>query len=298
MPRNGAGTYELVDNGWNPAVDGNSATPDDWQELIDDVAAALTQSLSSDGQTPMEGDLQMGNNQLSDLGEATGSGQALEYTQLFDQGQETAIASAATTDIAAINSNFVRITGTTTITDLGASPKGPRFVRFTDELTLTNDDTTLSLPGGEDIVTAENDRAIFVPKSGGWNCVLYQRAAAAVSPSGQWTPTATAGANVTSCTGFVSNYARVGDMVTFSGAFSATPVGNGSCVVTLSLPIASDFTDSTDAGGCFYSPGALVAGQGGAIAANVAGNVLTLQWVDTRGAILLNYGFSGTYIVR
>ncbi len=60
MARNGSGTYNLLTNSWNPATNGVSATAVDWQNLINDVASALTQSLSADGQTPMTGNLNAG----------------------------------------------------------------------------------------------------------------------------------------------------------------------------------------------------------------------------------------------
>lgn len=53
MSRNGSGTYNLPVNSWNPATNGTPATPSDWQALANDIAAALTQSISKDGQTPI-----------------------------------------------------------------------------------------------------------------------------------------------------------------------------------------------------------------------------------------------------
>ena len=67
MSRNGSGTYSLPVNSWNPATNGVSATPADWQSLIDDVEAALTQSVSKDGQTTMTGNLPMGGFKLTGL---------------------------------------------------------------------------------------------------------------------------------------------------------------------------------------------------------------------------------------
>lgn len=178
MSRNGSGTYNLVVNSWNPAVSGVSATPTDWQSLIDDVAAALTQSVSADGQTPITGNLNMGGNVLTSLGAGAATGQSLRWEQLFSQGTEADIASAATVNIGAQNTNFLRVTGTTTITSFGTSYNGPRFLRFADALTLTHNGTTLILPGAANITTAAGDQAIAVPignPGSGWR-VFYQRA--------------------------------------------------------------------------------------------------------------------------
>lgn len=179
MSRDGNGVYNLLVNSWNPAVDGNAATPADWQALIDDVAAAITQSVSSDGQTPMTGDLNMNGNKIEDIANGVAVTDAASVDQIYNQGVETNVVSAATTDIGSINSNFIRVSGTATITSLGTNYRGPRFVRFANVMTLTHNATTLILPGAVNITTAVGDTAIFTPKgnpSDGWNCVNYRYA--------------------------------------------------------------------------------------------------------------------------
>jgi hypothetical protein len=99
---------------------------------------------------------------------------------LFSQGVEADIASATTTDIGAQNTNFLRITGTTTIDSFGTNYNGPRFMRFADVLTLTHNATTLILPGGANITSAAGDQLVAYPKGNagvlnGWR-VFYQRA--------------------------------------------------------------------------------------------------------------------------
>jgi hypothetical protein len=91
------------------------------------------------------------------------------------------IASATTTDIGAATGEFVDVTGTTTITGLGTVAAGiVRTVRFTGALTLTHNATSLILPGGANITTAANDRAIFRSLgSGNWLCVAYIKASGA-----------------------------------------------------------------------------------------------------------------------
>lgn len=83
MARNGSGTYNLLTNSWNPATNGVSATAVDWQNLINDVASALTQSLSADGQTPITGNLNAGNNKITGLAAGTGAGQSIRWEQVF-----------------------------------------------------------------------------------------------------------------------------------------------------------------------------------------------------------------------
>jgi hypothetical protein len=103
--------------------------------------------------------------------------------QLRDgKGQSTplTLASATTTDIGGQNSQFVEISGTTTITSLGTNYTGVRYLRFTGVLTLTHNSTALNINGGVSIVTVAGDTAIAIPNTAlnGWN-VFYVRNSAA-----------------------------------------------------------------------------------------------------------------------
>ena len=178
MSRNGSGVYSLPVNSWNPAINGVSATASDWQNLANDIAAALTQSLSSDGQTPVTGNLPMTGNKLTGLGAGSATGDSLRWEQLFSQGTPQNLVSAATTDIGAQNSVFLNITGTTTITSFGTNYNGPRYLRFDGALTLTHNATTLILPGAGNITTAAGDSAIVVPSgspANGWRLIGFQK---------------------------------------------------------------------------------------------------------------------------
>lgn len=88
------------------------------------------------------------------------------------------VASATTTDIGAASSNYVSVTGTTTITGLGTIAAGAsRIVTFAGILTLTHNATSLILPGAANITTAAGDCAEFVSLgSGNWRCVDFERA--------------------------------------------------------------------------------------------------------------------------
>lgn len=71
MPRNGSGQYNPLTNTWNPPVTGVLATGADFQAQLNDISAAITQSVSKDGQTPMTANLPMGNNSI--IGIASGT---------------------------------------------------------------------------------------------------------------------------------------------------------------------------------------------------------------------------------
>lgn len=173
--RNGSGGYSLPSNSWNPALNGAPATAGDWQALINDVAAAIQQSISADGQTTITGNLQMGGNKLTNLAAGSAAGNSVRFEQLFGQGALTDIASASITDIGAPLTNFLRVTGTTGITSFGTNYNGPKFLIFAGAVTLTNS-ATLVLPSGGDITTAAGDSMIVIPLTAGWQVVAFQRA--------------------------------------------------------------------------------------------------------------------------
>ena len=182
MARNGSGTYSAPSNSWNPAVTGVTATVSDWQALLDDMVAALTQSVSKDGQTTMTNSLPMGGNKLTGLGAPTGTGQALRWEQMI-KGDD--IVSADSISIPTEGSCF-DVAGTTTITSIADTFIGKvAYLRFTDSLTITHSDS-LVLPGGEDITTQENDVAVFINIAAGiWQCVTYPPSSGSNS-NGNW----------------------------------------------------------------------------------------------------------------
>jgi hypothetical protein len=87
----------------------------------------------------------------------------------------TALASASTVDLGAADSDYVEISGTTTITSLGSTTaRNHVWVRFQGALTLTHNSTSLILPTGSNITTAAGDVAEFVRLSGSnWQCLGY-----------------------------------------------------------------------------------------------------------------------------
>jgi hypothetical protein len=127
------------------------------------------------------------------------SGTVTMTGKAINQAQGADIASATTTDIGAATGNYVKVTGTTTITGLGTVQAGTqRIVEFTGALTLTHNATSLILPGAANITTAAGDVAGFVSEgSGNWRCAFYQRASGAPVGAANLAPiTQSLGANV------------------------------------------------------------------------------------------------------
>jgi len=80
MSRNGSGTYTLPAG--NPVVTGTTISTTWANNTLNDLAAAMTDSVAADGQTPMTGDLDLNSNKIVNLAPAAFAGDAVEYTQL------------------------------------------------------------------------------------------------------------------------------------------------------------------------------------------------------------------------
>lgn len=96
----------------------------------------------------------------------------------IEEAKSNDIASASSIDLSATTGNYVDITGTTTITEMGTVQAGAvRILQFDDALTLTHNATSLILPTGANITTASGDVATFVSEgSGNWRCISYEKA--------------------------------------------------------------------------------------------------------------------------
>lgn len=92
--------------------------------------------------------------------------------------QASDVASASTANIGAALGNYMRITGSTTITAFDTVQAGTeREVTFTGALTLTHNSISLVLPGAANITTAAGDNARFRSLgSGNWRCMEYNKA--------------------------------------------------------------------------------------------------------------------------
>lgn len=108
---------------------------------------------------------------------ATPVWRVLVYTPATDTvigAAEVTVASATTTDIGAVNSQQVAVSGTTTITSFGTKANRTRTVRFTGALTLTHNATSLILLGGANRTTAAGDVGIYQSdSSGNWREVAF-----------------------------------------------------------------------------------------------------------------------------
>jgi hypothetical protein len=123
MSRNGSGTYSLPAG--NPVVTGTTISSTWANNTMNDIAAALTDSVAADGQTPMTGNLDANNNKIVNLADPTLVQDAAtknysDTTYLAKAANLSDVANATTsrTNISAAksgaNSDITSLTGLTT----------------------------------------------------------------------------------------------------------------------------------------------------------------------------------------
>jgi len=79
MSRNGSGVYSLPAG--NPVVTQTTISSSWANNTMTDLAAALTDSVAADGQTPMTGNLDLNTHKVVNLVAGSATGEAVEYTQ-------------------------------------------------------------------------------------------------------------------------------------------------------------------------------------------------------------------------
>ena len=183
MPRNSTGVYSLP-TGYL-AVSGQTAKASQHNPPLEDIATALTQSVASDGRTPMTGALTLSGDPTLALHAAP-----KQYVDALTSSPWTDLASAATTDLSTVTGENIRVTGTVTITSLGTAASGvTKLLRFAASLTITHNATSLICLGNANIITAAGDFAeVRSLGSGNWVMTRYER----FSGLGAWTTVASA----------------------------------------------------------------------------------------------------------
>jgi hypothetical protein len=108
----------------------------------------------------------------------TGSSTANGGLDALNANGEATVASAATTDLGALTSQKVSITGTATISSFGTAAAGTvRMGRFTGIALITHNATSLIIPGGRSVSTTAGDTFTAVSLgSGNWAIYNYTRA--------------------------------------------------------------------------------------------------------------------------
>jgi hypothetical protein len=112
MSRNGSGTYTLPAG--NPVVTGTTITSSWANSTMQNIADALTQSVASDGQTPMSGALNMATNKINNVGTPVATTDAT--TKAYVDAKTDGTASGSFTSLA----YSTTLTGGTGIVNLGS----------------------------------------------------------------------------------------------------------------------------------------------------------------------------------
>jgi len=232
MARNGSGTYVVYTPG-NPVVTGTTISSTAYNSTINDIATALTGSISADGQTPITANIPMNSHKLTGLAAPTVAGDALSYGGVVAGSIGAFTSSALGTQVIATNG------GTTTLT-----VSSPYYTVFTGTFVQTvvlPDATTLTL-GQRYGIDNDGSLAITVKTNGGatlWTiasgCDLYLTLTAQATAVGVW-ETDYQGAQVaTGKTLVVNNSVTV----------------NGTDATTMTLPTTSATLARTDASNTF-----------------------------------------------
>jgi len=103
MARNGSGTYNLYTPG-NPVVTGTTISSTDFNNTMTDIASALTQSLSKDGQTAPTANLPMASFKHTGVGDAAARTQYASAGQIQDGGLHRLTSVSGTNTITASSS--------------------------------------------------------------------------------------------------------------------------------------------------------------------------------------------------
>lgn len=155
---------DINNTGAIPVVNGTVNASTSW---------LLTSSVTTVGTSP----LTYTQFSISPSNLATLTGPQTITNTTINETQAGDLASAGTVNIGAATGNYLQITGTTTITAFDTIQAGTRrVVKFTGALTLTNNGTSLILPGGANITTVAGDVATFISLgSGNWVCTNYSK---------------------------------------------------------------------------------------------------------------------------
>lgn len=111
---------------------------------------------------------------------------------------------------------------------------------------LTRKDATNTINGGVDVTINAGEVMALISDGGtNWHAVWLENKVR----SGVHTPTLTAVTLITSSTAYGGHYSRTVDRVTWAGAVGIDSSGAGIIQLGVSLPVASNFSDSADLSG-------------------------------------------------
>ena len=127
MPYTGA-TFNPVTNGDYPAVENTVIDPDDFNEIIEDIATALTGVITRDGSGSISGNLNMGSHKLTSLSAGSSNGDSVRYEQV----QLASAVATALEGLSWVADQMVVATGAAAFALVPTTAAGRGFLNFTD----------------------------------------------------------------------------------------------------------------------------------------------------------------------
>jgi hypothetical protein len=192
MPRNGSGTYTLPASSWNPATTATTIESSGWNTTAADLASAMTQSVSKDGQTPMTGNLPMGGNKLTGMADGATATDSATYGQtlhtsgnqslsgnlvlsgdltvtgsvIFSQGSLSLenLSVASTASITALRAGSLTVTGATILNTLAVASTGSVATLTANVMAVASTTSlkTLTTTGTATLATASVGSSIVI----------------------------------------------------------------------------------------------------------------------------------------
>lgn len=157
MSRNGSGVYTLPVG--NPVVSGTPIASSWANTTLTDIGNELTNSIDKSGRTTPLADLPLGGFKLTGMGSGSISGDSVPYQQVLNQ-DHSAIAAAATVDLAGATATDIEVTGTgATITSFGTGALAgvAKWLTFSGATNTLTNSATLICQGGTNLVMTAGD---------------------------------------------------------------------------------------------------------------------------------------------
>ena len=266
MSRNGSGTYTLPAG--NPVVSQTIISSTWANNTMNDLASAMTDSVAADGQTPMTGPLNLNSNKVTNLANATLTGDAVNYGQFSTPTFSGAVVCSSTLTVtgATALSSTLAVTGDTTMA-------GNLAVNSTGQI---------KLPNG---TTAQRSATPTVG-SVRYNTTL-QTFEGYSTYSGQTISTITNSTTTATLTTATNHNLTSGTFVTVSGA---TPSAyNGTFSITVTGDATFTYTMLTDPAGSATVVGSYKVGVWGQIGGGATGNGGDQVFVENSQVVTASY---------
>jgi hypothetical protein len=278
MSRNGSGTYTLPAG--NPVVTGTVISTTWANNTMNDLAAAITDSVAADGQTPMTGPLNVNSNKVVNLANATVATDAVNYGQFSTPTFSGAVVCSSTLTVtgATVLNSTLAVGGNTTVTGDGSFTGNGTF----GGNLAVNGTGQIKFPNG----TTAQRSATPVVGSVRFNTTL-QTFEGYSTYSGQTISSITRVTTTATLTTAANHNLTTGTFVTVSGA---TPVEyNGTFSITVVDATSFTYTMTATPSGSASPVGSYKVGYWGQIGGGATGNGGDQVFVENGQTVTASY---------